>query len=149
MSVSVDSKSKTTFLFKVLRLDGLFALISGAVAAAGFKIIASLFDLDQPAALLVVGIMVLGYGAALLIFSRRESDNRLVALPAITLNTLWVVISYLGLLFGWWDVNSAGKWTIALVAEVVFIFAVLEVVAMRRMANSAEFRTQGADGIRH
>ena len=105
---------------------------------AGSKAIASLFYLDSSAALLAVGAIVLGYGLALLFFTRRDDDNRVVGLGAIILNILWAAVSYLGLLLGWWDVSAAGGWTIALIAEVIFIFAILEIIGMRRITKRAD-----------
>ena len=76
--------------------------------------------------------MLLGYGAILLYSAARESQNQRIAKLAIVLNTLWVAGSYAGLLFGLFPVNVAGRWAIALVAEAVAVFAILEYIALRR-----------------
>jgi hypothetical protein len=94
--------------------------------------VAGLIELEQPVALVVLGVVLLGYAAMLLFFAKREPANRRVAQIAIVLNMLWVVDSYAGLLFGFFPVNTAGKWAIALIAEVVFVFGLLEIYALRR-----------------
>jgi bacteriorhodopsin len=132
MTVQVESKIESSFLYRVLKFDGLFAVLSGIVLILGASAIASLFDLENQIAFVVVGVLVLGYGASLLLLTKQGSDNRKIALAAITLNMSWVVLSYLGLLLGWFPVNAAGKWTIALVAEAVLVFAVLEFIGLRR-----------------
>jgi bacteriorhodopsin len=132
MTVQVESKIESSFLYRVLKFDGLFAVLSGIVLVLGASAIASLFDLENQIAFVVVGVLVLGYGASLLLLIKQGSDNRKIALAAITLNMSWVVLSYLGLLLGWFPVNAAGKWTIALVAEAVLVFAVLEFIGLRR-----------------
>jgi hypothetical protein len=96
--------------------------------------IANLTDLSRPAALVAVGIVLLGYAGLLLYYAARESQNRRIGSMAIILNMAWVIGSYAGLLFGVFPVNATGKWAIAIVAEVVFIFAVAEFIAIRRSA---------------
>ena len=132
MSSQVESRKSTSLLTKVLQADGLFALLSGTILLIGSRPVADLMDLDSPAALAAVGVVLLGYAGMLLYFAGRESQNRSVARIAIVLNLAWVAASYIGLLLGLFPVNSAGKWAIAIVAEVVFIFAVAEFIALRR-----------------
>jgi hypothetical protein len=132
MTAQVESNIESPFLYRILKVDGLFAAISGIVLVLGASAISSSFDLEYQVALVAVGIMLLGYGAALLFLSRQGSDNRIIAQAAIVLNMSWVALSYLGLLFGWFAVNSTGKWAIALVAEIVLVFAVLEFIGLRR-----------------
>jgi hypothetical protein len=129
----IEIQSKATFLTTILRADGIFALVSAAAAILAAGPIAELIELETPIALVVLGFVLLGYGAMLLFFADREPVNRRVAQIAIVLNMLWVVDSYAGLLFGFFPVNTAGKWAIALIAEVVFVFGLLEIYALRRL----------------
>lgn len=132
-----EAKAKSSLLSKVLRADGVFALISGSLAIIVAGPIASVIGLSEPLALVVLGVVLLGYAAMLLYFAGREPQNQTVARLAIVLNLLWVVGSYGGLLLGLFPVNSAGKWAIALVAEAVFIFAALEIYALWRIARES------------
>ena len=86
MTVQVESKIESSFLYRVLKFDGLFAFLSGIVLVLGASAIASLFDLENQIALVVVGVLVLGYGASLLLLTKQGSDNRKIALAATTLN---------------------------------------------------------------
>ena len=128
----LETTSKVTFLTTILRADGVFALVSAVIAIAAAGPVAGLIELEQPVALVVLGVVLLGYAAVLLFFANREPANRRVAQIAIVLNMLWVVDSYAGLLFGFFPVNTAGRWAIALIAEVVFVFGLLEIYALRR-----------------
>ena len=128
----VQSAEENSFLEKVLRADGIFALLSGTSLVIAAKPIANLIALNQPVILTVLGLVLLGYGALLLFSASRASMNRQIAWLAIILNGIWVIASYFGLFLGWFPVNTAGNWTIALVAEVVAIFAILEYIALRR-----------------
>jgi uncharacterized membrane protein YesL len=129
----VRSEKKTSLLTKVLRADGVFALVSGAVLILAAGPIAGLIELSFPLALAIAGVLFIGYGALLLYFAGREPENRRVARIAIVLNVLWAIGSYAGVIFGWFPVNSAGNWAIILAAEAVIIFAILEFVALRRL----------------
>jgi hypothetical protein len=129
----VRSEKKTSLLTKVLRTDGVFALVSGAVLILAAGPIAGLIELSFPQALAIAGVLFIGYGALLLYFAGREPENRRVARIAIVLNVLWAIGSYAGVIFGWFPVNSAGNWAIILAAEAVIIFAILEFVALRRL----------------
>ena len=132
LQTDVQIEKKSNMLTTVLRADGVFALLSGAVLIVASGPVAELIELGNTLPLVLLGVVLLLYGGDLLYFAGREPTNRRVAQAAIVLNMLWVIGSYLGLLMGWFPVNTAGKWAIALVAEVVFIFAVLEFIALRR-----------------
>jgi hypothetical protein len=132
VQTNVQTEKKSNMLTTVLRADGVFALLSGATLILAAGPIAGLIDLSNSAALIVLGVVLLLYGGDLLYFAGREPINRRVAQAAVVLNLLWVAGSFLGLLLGWFPVNTAGKWAIALVAEVVLIFAILEIIALRR-----------------
>jgi len=129
----IETNSRASFLTTILRADGIFALVSGGIAILASGPVADLIDLEMPVALVVLGVVLLGYGAMLLFLADREPVNRRVAQIAIVLNMLWIVDSYAGLLFGFFPVNTAGKWAIALIAEVVFVFGLLEIYALRRL----------------
>ena len=103
-----SSVAGISLLGKVLRADGAFASFSGLILILGAK--------GPPK-------------KGKIIFGNVEQAG---AKLAIVLNILWVIVSYAGILFGWFPVNSAGKWAIALIAEAVFIFAVIEFITLRR-----------------
>ena len=126
---------RSKFLATVLRSDGVFALLSGIVAILAAEPVAGLIGLNVPLSLVILGVVLLGYGGLLLFYADKEPENARIAQIAIALNMFWVIGSYLGLLFGWFPVNTAGKWAIALIAEVVFLFAVLEIVALWRLGR--------------
>jgi len=126
------SEKKGSMLATVLRADGVFALLSGAILIVASGTIANLIALNGPLPLIILGVVLLFYGGDLLYFAGREHASRRVAQAAVVLNLLWVAGSTLGLLMDWFPVNAAGKWAIALLAEVVLLFAILEIIALRR-----------------
>jgi hypothetical protein len=138
IQTQVSPVERSKFLTTVLRSDGVFALLSGTVAILGAGAVAGLIDLNIPLALVILGIVLLGYGGLLLFYAGKEPENVRIAQLAIALNILWVIGSFLGLLLGWFPVNTAGKWAIALIAEVVFLFAVLETVALWHLSRDQQ-----------
>jgi hypothetical protein len=127
------TEKRTSLLTKVLRADGVFALVSGVILILAAGPIADLIELGYPLILVLDGMLFLGYGALLLYYAGREPENRRIARIAIVLNALWAIGSFAGVIFGWFPVNSAGNWAIILAAEAVAIFAILEFVALRRL----------------
>ncbi|MCI0396545.1 MAG: hypothetical protein L0332_15185 [Chloroflexi bacterium] len=135
MSTQVSSQPQSSLLSNVLRSDGAFSLVSGVACLAAAGPIAGLIGLAAPAVLAGLGVVLLGYAAMLFFYAGREPENQAVARLAVFLNVAWVLGSYAGLLFGWFPVNTAGKWAIALAAEAVFLFAALEFFALRRVGR--------------
>ncbi len=132
-NTDVQEKPRTIFLTKVLRADGVFALLSGFLLLVGGQMIADLIDLDSPIFLAVDSLVFMAYGLLLLYFAGRDPDSRRIGQVAIVLNLLFVAGVYAGLLLNLFPVSTAGKWAFAFVAEVVLIFAILEFVGLRRL----------------
>ncbi|HUS94155.1 MAG TPA: hypothetical protein VMZ24_03150 [Patescibacteria group bacterium] len=130
-NLQTNTPAGVSLLTKALRADGAFALFSGLILLLGANPLADLFELFQATALILLGVVLLSYAAMLFFFAGRNLEQAGARL-AIILNLTWVIVSYAGLLSGWFPVNSAGKWAIALVAEAVMIFAIVEFIALRR-----------------
>jgi len=68
--------------------------------------------------------------------ARREEIKIVDAWIAVALDMVWVVGSY-ALLFAV-RFSSGGKWVVALVAELVFLFAVMQWLGLRRVGRSRQ-----------
>ena len=99
VNTKAEPQSKSNFLTKVLRADGVFATFSGLVVMIGSQALASLFELEYPAALLILGFVFLLYGLDLLYFTGRGENNRNIAIFAITVNLIYAIASFAGILF--------------------------------------------------
>ncbi len=122
--------------FRVLRRalqgNGTFSAMSGLVLAFGSKSAAAFLGLDAAPILLGMGVVLLLYAVDLFwVASRPEIDRRL-GWTAVILDIVWVIASYALLLGGWLPLTVAGKWAIALIAEVVGIFAIWQYIGLRR-----------------
>ncbi|MFQ5859303.1 MAG: hypothetical protein ACE5LU_27195 [Anaerolineae bacterium] len=111
----------------------IFSGISGAILIVAAKPLASLIGVDAPAILTLIGVGLLFYAALLFWIAAREPINRRLVLIAAILDTAWVIDSAILLVAGWFSLTTAGKWAIALVAEVVAIFAALQFYSVWQM----------------
>lgn len=126
------SQGQSSLLRRVLRGNGLFSGISGLVLLVGAKPVAAFLGLAWPVALMSLGVTLLAYAAVLFWVTSQESIKRPFVQMAILLDVAWVVGSAAILLAGWLPLTVAGKWTVALLAEVVAIFAALQGYALWR-----------------
>jgi hypothetical protein len=125
-------ETDSDFLTRVLQADGLFCATTGAITAFGAGAWAALFGLERPLIFMVIGGVVLAYGLALLLAANRTSQTRLLTQIALGLNIVWVVASFAGLLAGLFPVSAAGKWVIAILADLVLVIAVVQAYGLRR-----------------
>ena len=127
---SVTQNNQGSNLLKnALRGNALFSGTSGLIALLAAQSLAAFTGIEPPIIFVVLGIVLILYAVDLWWIASRETINRRFAWAAIILDVLWVVGSIAILLFGWLPLTVAGSWTIALLAEVVAIFAVLQYIA--------------------
>lgn len=124
----------TRFLRRALLADGVVSGLSGVLLLALSGTIAAFIGWTSPGVLAAVGVALLIYSAALLRNARRETPQRGEAAAAVALNIAWVVGSLMVITAG--RLTTAGNWAVALVADVVLVFAILQVVGLRRMAST-------------
>jgi hypothetical protein len=130
---SITKNNQGSNLLKnALRGNALFSGTSGLVALAAAQSLAAFTGINPPIIFVVLGIALILYAVDLWWVASRETINRRFAWAAIILDVLWVVGSIAILLSGWLPLTVAGSWTIALLAEAVAIFAVLQFIGLRR-----------------
>lgn len=122
-----------TFLRRALQADSLFSGASGILLAVASQPLAAFLGLDNAFILVELGIALLLYAAALYWQAGQETLNRWFTIAVIDLNILWVIGSVLLLFTNWVSFTSAGWWAVALVADAVAVFAILQYVGLRRM----------------
>lgn len=126
----------TPFLRNALRLD---AGVSGAAAlllVGGASPLAPFTGL--PAALLFwSGVALMPFVAALVVVARRTAVLRLVLVDIVALNALWVAASFGLLASGLVQPTAPGIAFVVAQALAVAVFAVLQVIGMRRAPVAA------------
>ncbi len=132
MNTSLAIKSDS-LLRHILRANGVFTGLSGLLFTVAAGPIANFIGLPWPAVLIVVGLGLIGYAAALVAASNRAEVNRREVAVFIAMDAVWVVGSGLLLITSWIPFTLAGKWAIAIVADVVALFALVQFYGLRRM----------------
>lgn len=127
---SIDDRFRT--LRRALRGNSAFSAASGLVLLVAARPLASFIGLDAPLALVVLGVILILYAGWLFWVASQESIDSRYGMTAVILDVAWVGGSALILLGGWPPLTVAGKWTVALLAEVVAVFAVWQAVGLRR-----------------
>jgi len=123
---------ESKLLRQALRGNGVFSAVSGLTLIVAARPIAAFMGLAWPMSLTITGLILLPYAAVLFwATSRAEIDHRL-AKTAVVLDGLWVIGSVLLLLTNWLNLSVAGNWTVALLAEAVLTFAILQALGLRR-----------------
>jgi hypothetical protein len=90
--------------------------------------------LPSDADLTSLGMGLMVYAGWLLWNARRQTIRVLDAWIAVVLDMLWVAGSYV-LLFAV-RFSGGGKWVVGLVAEMVFLFGVMQWLGLRRIRRS-------------
>lgn len=127
---------KQRLLRRALQGNALFSVISGVVILAMNRTLVEFLGLPSNASLTALGIGLLGYAGWLLWNARRERIKIVDAWVAVLLDMIWVVGSY-ALLFTV-RFSIGGKWAVGLVAEVVFLFGVMQWLGLRRIGRSTQ-----------
>ena len=134
----VQAASQPASLLKrALRGNAAFSVVSGAVLVVEAPFLAPIMGIPSPLALTVTGIVLLPFGLLLWWLAGREELARTVGWIAIELDVLWVAGSIALLLSGWLPLTTAGNWIIALLADAVAMFAVLQYLGVRRLATGS------------
>ena len=116
---------------RVLRINAFFSGISGLVLTIAASPIASFIGVPAPLILAAVGIGLIIFAIDLYwLGSRAVSRTTLITIGV--LDMIWVAGSAALLLGGFIPFTTAGKWAVALTAEIVFLFAVVEFYAAWR-----------------
>lgn len=126
---------ESTFLRRSLQANGLFSVASGLAMIIACKPLANLVGLSHPLILVGIGVSLLAFAAELFRNSRRVSVNERDAMMAIILDFGWVVGSVVVISIG--VLTATGNWTVAIVADLVFVLAILQTVGLRRVRRAA------------
>ena len=123
-------------LRRALQGNAMFSGISSVLILTMNRTLVEFLGLPSSFSLAPLGIGLLGYAAWLLWNARRERIKIVDAWIAVALDMVWVVGSY-ALLFAV-RFSIGGKWVVGLVAELVFLFALMQWFGLRRVGRSGQ-----------
>ena len=126
---AIEEKS---FLQRALLGNAAFSGLSGLFMVVAAGPISQFLGLGNPLILTIVGIVLLLYMPFLVWLANQSPVPTWMAWLVIDLDVLWVIGSLI-LIFSSLDpITTGGKWAIAITADIVAIFAILQYVGLRR-----------------
>jgi hypothetical protein len=127
----MTSNSPSKLLRRTLQANAAFSALSGIIAITDAKPLSSLLGVNVSSLLIGMGIALLAYAAVLFLNARRENIKLQEAWLAVVLDAAWVVGSAILIFAG--TLSTTGNWLVAIVADVVLLFAVLQFFGIRRL----------------
>ncbi len=122
---------ESMLLRRVLQANAVFSTTSGIALIGAAKSLSTFIGIDRWWILLVIGVVLLAFTVGLVLNSRRDSINEKDVVQAIVSDGVWVLGSAVVLFVG--VLTTAGNWLVALVALVVFAFALLQAIGLHRI----------------
>jgi hypothetical protein len=122
---------RSGLLSRALWLDAVVSGVAGVGLLAVPGTIAAFLGLASRGLVAGVGVALLLWAAGLARNARRETPSRTEAAWTVALNLAWVAGSAVVIAGGW--LSTSGNWAVALVADAVLAFAILEAIGLRRM----------------
>jgi len=101
------------------------------------KWVLRILGLPNSLSLLILGIGLILFAATLVANALRQKVKRSDAWIAVSMDVAWVVGSYV-LIFVV-PFSRGGKWLVAVVAELVLLFAILQIFGIRRLRKGEQF----------
>lgn len=124
MTTNTQSQSSVaTTLQRALQGNGIFSAISGAISLVAARPLAETMGIPSTLPLVVLGILLLGYAAALITAVRKQENALKIGPAAVVMDILWVMGSVILLLSGWLPLTTAGTWIILIIGDIVLFFA--------------------------
>jgi hypothetical protein len=127
------STNQSSLLRNTLFGNSVFSFLSGAAALLFSQAIASFLGLSASWIILVLGVGLLIYGVEIYLAARSEPVHTGIARFAVYADLAWVLASAVLIFANLVPFTTAGKWTIAIIADVVLVFAILQYVGLRRV----------------
>jgi len=135
MSQSVEERQG--LLKKALASNAVFSVVSGVVILSANRWLVKLLGLQEKVSLAILGVSLIVYAAILWFNARRPKIRITDAWVAVIMDVIWVVGSYALIFVVPFIVG--GKWVVALVAELVLAFAILQWLGIRRVRKSQRY----------
>ena len=116
-----------------LRGNAAISAVSGVIAILAAAPIAAFMGLASPLILVVIGVGLLPFAFLVYKVSTMTAVNPLFIKEILVMDLLWIGGSIAILLIGWPVLTTNGRWLVAILADVVAVFALLEFVGLSRM----------------
>ena len=127
--------TKSSLLKNALIGNSVFSFLSGLACLLFSAAIANFLGISASSIILVLGIGLILYAIEIYLGARTNPVHKGIATFAVYADFTWVLGSAVLIFANLVDFTTAGKWTIAIVADLVLVFAILQFVGLRRLKN--------------
>lgn len=124
-----------SFLKNALLSDSALSFLSGIAFLLFSKAIAGFLGLPASWIILTLGIGFIVYSIELFLAARATPINTRIATFAMYANLAWVLVSAFLIFANLVAFTTAGKWAIAIIADLVLVFAILQYIGLRRLVK--------------
>ena len=137
-TISYFTIEKKSLLQRVLLGNAAFSGLSGLLMVLAANPISQFLGLSNPLILAIVGIALLLYMPFLVWLANQTPVPSWMTWVVIELDVLWVIGSLILIFTSLVPLTTGGKWTIAITADIVAIFAILQYIGLRRQQRELE-----------
>lgn len=127
--------TNSSLLKNALLGNAVFSSLSGLGFVFFSKAIAAFLGISAAWVIIVIGVGLLGYGWQLYRAATASPLDSAFARFAVYADLAWVVLSAVLIFSGMVAFTTAGKWAIAAVADIVLVFAIVQYVGVKRLAQ--------------
>lgn len=124
-------------LRKALIGNAVFSFVSGLIVLLTDRWLVKFLGLPEKVSLAILGVSLILYATILVSNARRPKIRLTDAWIAVIMDVVWVGGSYVLIFVVPFSVE--GKWVVALAAELVLGFAVLQWLGIRRIRKSEQY----------
>jgi hypothetical protein len=135
MNQSVEERQG--LLKKALTGNAVFSIVSGLAILFANRWLVKFLGLPDKVSLAVLGVSLIVYAAILWLNARRPTIKITDAWIAVIMDAVWVMGSYALIFVVPFSVR--GKWVVALVAELVLAFAIVQWLGIRKIRKSGQY----------
>jgi hypothetical protein len=127
------STNRSSLLKNTLFGNSAFSFLGGVTFLLFSKAVANFIGWPASWFILALGVGLIAYGVEIYLGARAEPVNTGIAKFAVYADLAWVLGSAVLIFANLLPFSIAGKWAIAIIADVVLIFAILQYVGLRRL----------------
>lgn len=133
---TMSTQPRTSLLHRALLANGIFSSISGLVFMIFSAPIAAFLGVDFSGVLIALGLVLILFGLGVVWLATRTEVPRSLTIVVTILDLAWVLGSILLLVSELIPLTSEGKWAIAIIADIVAVFAILQIIGLRRLPET-------------
>jgi len=135
MNQSVEERQG--LLRKALTGNAVFSAVSCLAILFANRWLVKFLGLPNKVSLAILGVRLIVYAAILWLNARRPMIKMTDAWIAVIMDAVWVIGSYVLIFVVPFSVG--GKWVVALVAELVLAFAIVQWLGIRKIRKTGQY----------